>query len=196
MFTGIVEEVGTVRHVATTASRTRLEVACSTVLERLAVDDRICVAGMRLTVVDRDDHGFACEVAAGELAHTALGTLVRGSRVNLERGATPLTALGGHLVLGHVDATTKLLGLTREGDGARLRLALPRTLARYVALHGLIALDGVSLTVVRLGKTFFEVTLAPAIGLRTTLGALRSGDLVNMEVDIVARYVERIVRVR
>lgn len=196
MFTGIVEEMGTVRHVAQTGSGARLEVACSAVLERLAVDDSISVSGTCLTVVERDDRGFACDVVPETLARTNLGRLTRGSHVNLERAATPLTALGGHFVQGHVDATTKLLDRTPEGDGARLRFALPKPIARYIVEKGFITLDGVSLTIAKLGKTFFEIALIPHTAQKTTLGIIRSGDMVNVEVDVIAKYVERIVRAK
>jgi riboflavin synthase len=196
MFTGIVEEVGTVRHVAPTASGSRLEIQCARVMERLGVDDSISVSGTCLTVVDRDDHSFTADVVPETLSRTNLGTLARGSRVNLERAATPLTALGGHFVQGHVDATTPLLSRVPEGEGARLRFVLPKDLARYVVMKGFITLDGVSLTVARLGKTFFEIALIPHTARETTLGTLRDGDRVNVEVDVLAKYVERIVRAR
>ncbi len=151
---------------------------------------------MCLTVVGRDDRSFTSDVVPETLARSTLGGLSRGSRVNLEAAATPETALGGHFVQGHVDATAKLLERSAEGEGARLRFALAKTLARYVVLKGFITLDGVSLTVARLGKTFFEIALIPHTAERTTLGALRPGDAVNVEVDVIAKYVERIVRTR
>lgn len=194
MFTGIVEEIGTVRHIAPTPSGSRIEVAASRAVERLAVDDSISVAGVCLTVIERDDRSFTADVVPETLSLTTLGSLTRGSRVNLERAATPTTALGGHFVQGHVDATTKMLEWQAEGDGARLRFGLPKTLARYVVLKGFITLDGVSLTVARLGKTFFDIALIPHTAERTTLGTLRPGGLVNLEVDVLAKYVERIVR--
>ena len=116
--------------------------------------------------------------------------------MNLERAATPTTALGGHFVQGHVDATTKMLEWQVEGDGARLRFGLPKALARYVVMKGFITLDGVSLTVARLGKTFFDIALIPHTADRTTLGALRPGGPVNLEVDVLAKYVERILRMK
>ena len=120
---------------------------------------------------------------------------MRGTRVNLEAAATPTTALGGHFVQGHVDATAKLVSRRAEGGAAaRLRFALPKNLARYIVMKGFIALDGVSLTIAGLGKTFFEVALIPHTGERTTLGALAPGDLVNVETDVVAKYVERLVK--
>jgi riboflavin synthase len=196
MFTGIVEEIGTVRHVAPTASGTRIEVAASVAIERLEVDDSINVAGTCLTVVERDDRGFAADVVPETLAKTTLGTLSRGSRVNLERAATPDRALGGHFVQGHVDATTKLVDWQAEGEGSRLRFAMPKGLARYVVMKGFIALDGVSLTIAQLGKTYFEIALIPHSAQRTTLGALRPGGAVNVEVDVLAKYVENIIRRR
>lgn len=194
MFTGIVEEIGIVRHVGSSTSGSRLEIACARVLDRLAVGDSINVAGARVTVIDRDDRGFASDAAPDTFARTTLGALMRGSRVNLERAPTRETALGGHLVQGQVDDTTKLLARRAEGESARLRFALPKTSARYVIMRGFIAIDGVSLTVVGLGKTFFEIALAPHIAARTTLGALGVGETVNVEVDVVARYVERLLR--
>jgi riboflavin synthase len=194
VFTGIVEELGTVRHVGATASGSRLEIACARVLDRLSVDDSVNVAGACLTVIDRDDRGFVSDVVPETLARTTLGALMRGSRVNLERAATPETALGGHLVQGHVDGTTKLIARRAEGQGARLRFALPKTTARYVVMKGFITLDGVSLTVAGLGKTFFEIALIPHTNEKTTLGSLRVGEAVNVEVDIVAKYVERLLR--
>ena len=194
MFTGIVEEIGTVRHVGPTASGSRIEVACARVLDRLAVDDSVNVAGACLTVIDRDGRGFAADVVPETLARTTLGGLMRGTRVNLERAATPETALGGHLVQGHVDGTTKLVARRAEGQGARLRFALPKAAGRYIVMKGFITIDGVSLTVAGLGKTFFEVALIPHTAERTTLGALGVGEMVNVEVDIVAKYVERLLR--
>ena len=197
MFTGIVEEIGTVRHIEATRSGTRIEVAANHAIEGLEVDHSISVAGVCLTVVERDDRSFASDVVPETLARSTLGTLTRGSRVNLERAATPNTALGGHFVQGHVDATTKLVGRREEGGGAaRLRFAVPKGLARYVVMKGFITLDGVSLTIAALGKTFFEIALIPHTAERTTLGALRPGDAVNVEVDIIAKYVERITKKR
>jgi riboflavin synthase len=194
VFTGIVEEMGTVRHVGATASGSRLEIACARVLDRLAIDDSVNVAGACLTVIERDDRGFAADIVPETIARTTLGGLIRGSRVNLERAATPDTALGGHLVQGHVDGTTKLVARRTEGDGARLRFALPKTTSRYIVMKGFITIDGVSLTVAALGKTYFEIALIPHTAERTTLGELRVGEAANVEVDIVAKYVERLLR--
>jgi riboflavin synthase len=194
MFTGIVEEIGTIRHAATTSSGMRLEIASARVVEDLAVDSSVNVAGACLTVIERDDHGFAVDVVPETLARTTLGRAIRGTRVNLERAATPTTALGGHFVQGHVDATTRLVARREEGGGAaRLRFTLPGPLARLVVPKGFITLDGVSLTIAGLGKTYFEVALIPHTAERTTLGALRPGDPVNLETDVLAKYVRRLL---
>ena len=194
MFTGTIEEMGTVRHVGPSKSGSRLEIACSRVLDRLSVGDSVNVAGSCLMVIERDDRGFASDIVAEAIARTTLGSLLRGSRVNLERAATPETALGGHLVQGQIDVTTKLVARRSEGEGARLRFALPKTTARYIVMKGFITIDGVSLAISGLGKTYFEVGLFPHAAERTTLGALGVGETVNIEVDIVARYVERLLR--
>jgi riboflavin synthase len=195
MFTGIVQEIGTVRHTGSNASGLRLEIASSQVAQDLGIDASVNVAGACLTVVERDTHGFAVDLVAETLSRTTLGRAIRGTRVNLEAAATPTTALGGHFVQGHVDATAKLLGRREEGGGAaRLRFAVPKGLARYIVMKGFITLDGVSLTIASHGKTFFEVALIPHTAERTTLGALAPGDLVNVETDVLAKYVERLVK--
>lgn len=196
MFTGIVEEIGTVRHVADSPSGKRLEIGCARVLERLAVDDSVNVDGACLTVIARDDRSLTVELVPETLSRTNLGRAARGTRVNLERAATPTTALGGHLVQGHVDGTAALRSRHAAGDGATLAFDLPRALARYVVEKGYVALDGVSLTVASLARATFEVALIPHTARSTTLGALREGDPVNVEVDIVGKYVERMLGAR
>src|SRR5213594_3824613 len=195
VFSGIVEEIGTVRHAGATAAGVRLEIASSRVVEDLAIDSSVNVAGACLTVVERDDHGFAVDVVKETLEKTTLGRAMRGTRVNLERAATPATALGGHFVQGHVDGTTKLVARREGGGGAAwLRFAVPRGLSRYLVPKGFVTVDGVSLTVSSLGKTYFEIALIPHTAERTTLGALRAGDLVNLETDVLAKYVQRLVK--
>src|ERR1700716_971374 len=195
MFTGIVQEIGPVPHAGPNASGLRVEIASSLVAQDLGIDASVNVAGVCLTVVERDTHGFAVDVVAETISRTTLGRALRGTRVNLEAAATPTTALGGHFVQGHVDATTKLVDRRAEAGGAaRLRFALPKGIARYVVTKGFITLDGVSLTVATLGKTFFEIALIPHTAERTTLGPIATGDLVNVEVDVLAKYVERLVK--
>lgn len=209
MFAGIVEEMGTVERVAP-----RLRVRCARVLDGLAVDHSVSVQGVCLTVVARDGEAFECDVVEETRRRSALGRLATGARVNLERAATATTPLGGHFVQGHVDGTTRLLkrwpagekGSARPGRhllarekgrpsvaGERLRFALDAAWARYVVEMGFIAVDGVSLTVAALDADHFEIALIPHTAARTTLGALRVGDSVNVEVDILAKYVERLM---
>ena len=193
MFTGAVAEIGAVRHTAPKASGLRLEIASSHVAQALGIDASVNVAGVCLTVVERDTHGFAVDVVAETLSRTTLGRAIRGTRVNLEPAATPTTALGGHFVQGQVDATTKLVDRREQGGGAaRMRFAVPKGLARYIVMRGFITLDGVSLAIAALGKTYFEIALIPNTAERTTLGSLSPGDLVNVETDVLAKYVERL----
>jgi riboflavin synthase len=187
MFTGIVREVGTVERAGA-----RLRVRSDRVRERLANDDSVNVSGACLTVVARDATAFECDLAAETRGRTTLGGIASGARVNLEAAATPETALGGHFVQGHVDGTTRLVAR----DGERLRFALDRAWARYVVEKGFIAIDGVSLTVTALADGSFDVAVIPHTASHTTLGALAIGDLVNVEVDILGKYVERLVGAR
>ncbi len=187
MFTGIVEEIGVVERASP-----RLRVRCARVLDSLAVDQSVAVQGACLTVVARDGGAFECDVVEETRRRSTLGALQPGARVNLERAATPTTALGGHFVQGHVDGTTRLI----SRDGERLRFGLDRAWGRYVVEKGFVALDGVSLTVAGLGGGEFEIALIPHTASVTTLGALREGSVVNVEVDILAKYVERLTTLR
>jgi len=183
VFTGIVREIGTVQRVS---PRLRVSAAMA---QRLDVDDSVNVSGACLTVVAQDDEGFECDVVDETRQRSSLGTLQPGSKVNLESAATPETALGGHFVQGHIDGTTRLV----RRDGERLRFALDRSWSRYVVEKGFIALDGVSLTVAGLADGVFEIALIPHTATRTTLGSLQGDDLVNVEVDILGKYVERLL---
>lgn len=187
MFTGIVEEIGTVERAAP-----RLRVRCARTLQGLAVDQSVNVQGVCLTVVARDDTAFECDVVEETRGRTTLAALAPDARVNLERAATPASALGGHFVQGHVDGTTRLLA--REGE--RLRFVLEPAWSSYVVEQGFIAIDGVSLTVASRGDHEFAIALIPHTASVTTLGALREGASVNVEVDILAKYVERLLSAR
>jgi riboflavin synthase len=187
VFTGIVQEIGTVER-----AESRLRVRAHDILELLAIDDSVNVQGACLTVVARDAEAFECDLAEETRRRTTLGSLRAGGRVNLEPAATPETALGGHFVQGHVDGTTRLVA--RAGE--RLRFALDSAWARYVVEKGFLAIDGVSLTVASLSDAHAEIALIPHTASRTTLGELREGDLVNVEVDILAKYVERLIGAR
>lgn len=184
MFTGIIQEIGIVERAGQ-----RLAVRAA-LAERLAVDDSVNVSGACLTVVARDGQRLECDVVEETRRRTTLGALQPGARVNLERAATPETALGGHFVQGHIDGTTRVLGR----DGEQLQFALDPAWARYIVPKGFIAIDGVSLTVAGLSERAFEIALIPHTASRTTLGSLRDDDVVNVEVDILGKYVERLLK--
>lgn len=196
MFTGIVKHIGQVSRVEPTASGLRLRIECAAAAHRLAVDDSICVSGVCLTVTACDDDAFDVDVVPETLERTTLSVLRAGGMLNLEPAATLETALGGHLVQGHVDLTTVLISRSAIGDGARLVFRLPAELARYVVAKGSITIDGVSLTVAAVTAEAFEVALIPHTMRETTLGRLEDGSSVNIEVDVIAKYVERLLRER
>lgn len=193
MFTGIVEEVGTAAGVHLRGGDARLELHGPLVTESVRLGDSIAVDGVCLTVVDVHDGVFGVDVMPETLARTTLGSLEPGGRVNLERAVRADGRLDGHLVQGHVDGVGTLV---ERRPGARwddLRFALPPALVRYVAEKGSIAVSGVSLTVTGVGEDWFGVSLIPTTLAGTTLGALEPGDQVNLEVDVVAKYVERLL---
>jgi riboflavin synthase len=190
MFTGIVEELGTVRE----GGPGRLVVACGTVLGDTDVGSSIAVNGVCLTVVGRGSDLLSFDLSEETLRRTDLGRLSPGHHVNLERPVTLATRLGGHLVQGHVDGVGEVASVEPEpGGGARLSVSPPPELLRYVVEKGSIAVDGVSLTVAGLDDHAFSVALIPHTLAATTLGTVGVGDPVNLEVDLVAKYVERLL---
>jgi riboflavin synthase len=196
MFTGIVEGSGTVAALvaAPDGGGTRLEVAAPWLAGQLELGESVAVNGCCVTVAEPTAAGFAADVVAETLRRTALGDLATGARVNLERPLALGGRLGGHLVQGHVDGVARVLDRTRVGAGEEVRVELPAALARYVVEKGSIAVDGVSLTVAGVGPGWFAVALVPHTLQVTTLGQRRPGDLVQLEVDVVAKYVERLVQ--
>jgi riboflavin synthase len=196
MFTGIVEGTGTVAALdaAADGSGARLEVDAPWLAGRLEVGESVAVSGCCVTVAEATAAGFAADLVAETLRRTALGGLAAGARVNLERPMALGGRLGGHLVQGHVDGVAKLLDRTPVGDGEEVRVELPPELERYVVEKGSVAVDGVSLTVAGVGPGWFAVALVPHTLAVTTLGERRPGDPVQLEVDVVAKYVERLVQ--
>lgn len=193
MFTGIVEELGTVRAL----DRGRLIVECRTVVRDSAVSDSIAVNGTCLTVVERGESCLAFDLSKETLARTGLRRLRPGHGVNLERPVTLLTRLGGHLVQGHVDGVAEVVALEPAGEGATLVVRIPPELERYVVEKGSITLDGVSLTIARMSEsgevgTEVGIALVPHTLAATTLGRASPGEPVNLEVDVIAKYVERL----
>lgn len=192
MFTGLVQDVGTVESLASGAEGGRFRIATALGAE-IGLGDSISVDGACLTAVAADESGFETEAMNQTLAVTALRRLAPGSRVNLELAMRAGERLGGHIVQGHVDGVAAVLSVTEDGFARRLRVALPPELARYAIDKGSVALAGVSLTVAELGEDWIEVSLIPETLERTTLGAAAPGDELNVEVDLVAKYVERLL---
>ena len=192
MFTGIVEEVGAVRAVRRGIDLARLEIAASLVLDGSDRGASVAVNGACLTVVDRGTDALAFDVGPETLARTALGRLAAGDAVNLERPLRFGGALGGHLVLGHVDGVGAVVAVTRVESTARVRIALPGAhLEPLLIPQGSVAVEGVSLTVAALDGLTFEVMLIPHTLKATTLGRLRPGQPVNIETDVIGKYVLR-----
>ena len=201
MFTGIVEELGTVEALEDQGDAVRLTVRGPLVTSDAARGDSISVNGCCLTVVTDTDAAtdgrsevFTADVMHETLAKTSLGGLEPGARVNLERAVTPATRLGGHIVQGHVDGTGTVVRRTQSEHWEVVEISLPAHLERYLVPKGSITVDGISLTVVEVGPESFTVSLIPESLARTTLGFKRAGDLVNLEVDVIAKYVEKMVK--
>jgi len=195
MFTGLVQEIGRVTETSSRRGSTRIGVASALPVASLEVGESIAVDGVCLTATAFRGDRFYADVVAETLSRTTLGKLRPGGKVNLERALSLGGRLGGHLVQGHVDETARVLQFVRKGDDCRLRVELPPTIAAYVAFKGSIALSGVSLTVAALEEGWFEVALVPQTLRETTLGNLRAGDSLNVEVDLLARYLERLIGV-
>lgn len=193
MFTGIVTDIGTVRAATAPAAGrdARFEIETAFDLAAVPVGASIACAGPCLTVVAKRGRRFAVEASRETLARTTLGLWRVGTRVNLERALTAGAALDGHMVTGHVDAVVPVLSRRAEGGSLRFVVGLPAALARFVAEKGSIALDGVSLTVNEVGRGRFGVNIIAHTAARTTFGLRKVGDRLNMEVDVLARYVVR-----
>jgi riboflavin synthase len=188
MFTGIIEEIGIVKE----TSRDRLAFEAHKVLEGTKVGDSIAVNGACLTIVSLENHGFSVNVMPETLRCTNLGRLHYSDQVNLERALVLEGRLGGHFVLGHVDDTGDVMDVTSEETARIMRISAPAKLMPYIVDKGFIAVDGVSLTIVNLDDFSFVVSLVAYTMEHTTLGRKRPGDVVNLEIDILAKYVENL----
>ncbi|MGZ9929778.1 riboflavin synthase [Streptomyces sp. NC-S4] len=193
MFTGIVEELGEVTAVEQLEEASRFRLRGPLVTEGAKHGDSIAVNGVCLTVVETADGEFTADVMQETLNRSSLGALTAGSRVNLERPMALGGRLGGHLVQGHVDGTGEIISRTPSEHWEIVKVALPENLSRYVVEKGSITVDGVSLTVVEAAADWFTISLIPTTLSLTTLGIKQSGDPVNLEVDVLAKYVERLL---
>lgn len=196
MFTGIVEELGSVRSISDLGDAARLSIQGPEVTSDARPGDSISVNGVCLTVVELVDGVFTADVMQETLNRSALGALDPGSPVNLERAARVDSRLGGHIMQGHVDGVATVADIRPTENWTTMTFDLPPGLSRYVVEKGSIAVDGVSLTVVAVDDAAFAVSLIPTTLAHTTLGSRRVGDTVNIEVDVIAKYVERLMEGR
>ncbi len=195
MFTGIIQAAGTLQESRETGGDRRMRFDAEGLdLQSVAIGDSIAVNGCCLTAVEVDGKGFAADVSLESLARTTLGRLAPGDRVNLETALTLSTPLGGHLVSGHVDGVGEVVSRTPDGRSERWRFRAPEALARYIAEKGSIAIEGISLTVNRVDGAEFDVNIVPHTSAVTTLGDYGPGQSVNLEVDLIARYLERLMQ--
>ena len=192
MFTGIVTDMGTVRKVEHTGD-TRFEFNTNYDPASIRIGDSICCSGACMTVIEKGEGWFAISASAESLGCTTMGDWKAGSRVNFERSLKLGDELGGHIVSGHVDAVATIVGVTPEGESLRFVFEVPEAIKRYIASKGSVAIDGISLTVNEVENDRFGVNIIPHTASVTTLGVKRAGDRVNVEIDMLARYVARLL---
>jgi riboflavin synthase len=193
VFTGIIEELGRVGAIEKRGEGARIVIQARTVTADSADGDSISVNGVCLTALDVQPDSFAADVSKETLLRSTVGSLSPGSPVNLERAVTPATRLGGHIVQGHVDARGKFLAFESHGESWTFRIAYPKEIARYLVFKGSVAVEGVSLTIANLTDEYFEIAVIPKTWVVTNFSHLKPGDEVNLEVDVIAKYVERIL---
>lgn len=193
MFTGIIEEVGSVRHIRMGSASCVITVAAEKVLTDVHIGDSIAVNGTCLTVCSFDGGNFSADVMPETMRRTNLGTLSPGSAVNLERAMAANGRFGGHIVSGHIDGTGQVRVLKREDNAVWVTIAAKPEILRYIVEKGSIAIDGISLTVARVSAQDFAVSIIPHTGEATTLLSRKPGDIVNLECDILAKYVEKLL---
>lgn len=194
MFTGIIEELGTVRSIGMRGENARIVIAAGVVTKGTNHGDSISVNGVCLTALDIERDSFAADVSRETLARSTLGSLKTGTPVNLERAVTPATRLGGHIVQGHVDARGTFTHVEDHGESWTVRIGFPMEIGRYLVFKGSVAVEGISLTIAKLTDEYFEVAIIPKTWEVTNLSQLKPGDGVNLEVDVIAKYVERLVQ--
>ena len=193
IFTGLIIEVGRVRRFDRRADGAYLAIEASKVLEGTRLGDSISINGVDLTVIEIGSDFFSADASLETLKRSTLGEFRAGRRVNLERALAVGERLGGHMVQGHVDGTGELVRVKEEGNAYRMRFGFALELGRYIAMKGSITVDGISLTVAGMGDDWFEVAIIPHTWRETILSELKNGDRVNLEVDVLAKYVERLL---
>lgn len=193
MFTGIIEELGTVREMSVTDGGARMAIAAIVATEGSVNGDSISVNGVCLTALDVKADGFAADVSQETLDRSTLGSLTPNSRVNLERAVTPATRLGGHIVQGHVDGRGTFISAVESGGFWTVQIGFPAEFAKYLVYKGSVAVEGISLTVAKLDEASFDIAVIPKTWEVTNLSTLSPGDHVNLEADVIAKYVERMM---
>src|SRR5215204_1209292 len=196
MFTGIIEELGSVRSIEERGENARIVISAQVVTEGTNHGDSISVNGVCLTALDIQPDSFAADVSRETLLRSTLGSLKPGAPVNLERAVTPATRLGGHIVQGHVDARGRFAGVEDHAESWTIRIAYPKEIARYLVFKGSVAVEGISLTIAGLTNEYFEVAIIPKTWEVTNLSHLEPHDGVNLEVDVIGKYVERLLAFR
>ena len=193
MFTGIVEEIGTVKNIIKGSRSIKLAIAAQKVLENTNLGDSIAVNGVCLTVTALGKNGFTADVMPESMSKTNMGKLKPGDRVNLERALTLASRLGGHIVSGHIDGVGEIIDMEKDDNAVRVTLTASPKVMKYIVSEGSVALDGVSLTVAHLGESDFTVSLIPHTAQVTKLLDKKVGDKLNVENDVVGKYVERLL---
>ena len=196
MFTGIIEEKGSVRSIEFDGDNARMVISATLVTKGTNSGDSICVNGVCLTALDIKSDSFAADVSRETLDRSTLGSLAPDSPVNLERAVTPMTRLGGHIVQGHVDGRGTFISATQDGDFWTVRIGFPLEFAKYLVYKGSVAVEGISLTVASLADDHFDIAVIPKTWELTNLSSLTPGDPVNLEADVIAKYVERMLVTR
>lgn len=194
MFTGIVEEMGEIAAIERGSQSAVLHIRCQEVLEGTKVGDSIAVNGVCLTVTTLDAHGYTADVMAETLDRSSLGALRRGSRVNLERAMPADGRFGGHIVAGHIDGTGTVRDVSRDETAVWYRISAEPSVLRYIVEKGSITIDGISLTVAKVTGEDFSVSIIPHTQANTVLADRRVGDIVNLETDIIGKYVEKLMQ--
>jgi len=193
MFTGIIEELGSVSSIEHRGENARIVIQAHLVTVDTKDGDSIAVNGVCLTALDIKRDSFAADVSRETLNRSTLGNLKTGAPVNLERSVTALTRLGGHIVQGHVDARGRLTGVADHGESWTVQIEYPKEIGRYLVFKGSVSVEGISLTIAGLTDDYFEVAIIPKTWAVTNLSHLQPGDPVNLEVDIIAKYVEKLM---
>ncbi|GIU81903.1 MAG: riboflavin synthase [Acidobacteria bacterium] len=196
MFTGIIEEVGTIERIEKRDEGARIRISASLVTEDTKEGDSIAVNGVCLTALEVTPNGFSADVSYETLKRTTFSKIKVGAKVNLERSVTLQTRLGGHIVLGHVDCLGKIVSIKENGDFWTIKISYPEQIKPYLVYKGSIAVEGISLTIADLDENTFEVAIIPKTWTLTNLHTLKAGDEVNLEADIIAKYVERFLSCR